>query len=46
MFTREVNLNSWNKSQIDKNLLKELSSRSNFKGINDVVIFLLALLKC
>ena len=43
MFAGELDLKDWYKPNFDKKLLKELSKRSDLKGIIDVFIFLLAL---
>ena len=44
MFAGEVDLNSWYKPKIDKKVLKDLSKRSDVKGIIDISIFGIALL--
>ena len=44
MFAGEVDLNTWYKPKIDKKTLKELSKRSDVKGIFDIFIFVIALL--
>ena len=44
MFAGEVDLNNWYKPKIDKKTLKELSKRSDVKGIVDISIFVIALL--
>ena len=44
MFAGEVDLNSWYKPKIDKKILKDLSKRSDAKGIIDISIFCIALL--
>ena len=44
MFAGEVDLNTWYKPTIDRKILKDLSKRSNLKGIIDISIFGLALL--
>ena len=44
MFAGEVDLNSWYKPQIEKKTLKEISKRSDVKGIFDVSIFFISLL--
>ena len=43
MFAGEVDLNSWYKPKIDKKVLKDLSKRSDVKGIIDISIFGIAL---
>jgi len=35
----ELNLNEWYKPNIDKKILKELSKRSDWKGIRHAIIF-------
>ena len=44
MFAGEVDLNNWYKPKIDKKILKNLSKRSDAKGIMDISIFCIALL--
>ena len=44
MFAGEVDLNSWYKPEIDKKILKELSKRSDTKGIFDISLFIIILL--
>ena len=44
MFAGEVDLNTWYKPKIDKKILKDLSKRSDLKGIIDISIFGIALL--
>ena len=44
MFAGEVDLNTWYKPKIDKKTLKELSKRSDLKGLIDISIFIVALL--
>jgi len=44
MFAGEVDLNTWYKPKIDKKTLKELSKRSDSKGLIDISIFIVALL--
>jgi len=44
MFAGEVDLNTWYKPKIDKKTLKELSKRSDSKGLIDVSVFMVALL--
>ncbi len=44
MFAGEVDLKTWYKPNIDKKTLKELSKRSDIKGLIDVSIFIVALL--
>ena len=44
MFAGEVDLKNWYKPNIDKKTLKELSKRSDIKGLIDVSIFIVALL--
>jgi hypothetical protein len=44
MFAGEVDLNNWYKPKIDKKILKDLSKRSDAKGIVDISIFCIALL--
>ena len=44
MFAGEVKLEDWYKPKIDKKILKELTLRSDLKGIIDVIIYLFALL--
>ena len=39
MFAGEVDLNTWYKPTIDRKILKDLSKRSNLKGIIDISIF-------
>ena len=39
MFAGEVNLKQWYKPNIDKKILKELSKRSDWKGIRHVTIY-------
>ena len=43
MFAGEVDLNTWYKPDIDKKTLKELSKRSDIKGIKDISIYIIAL---
>jgi len=43
MFAGEIDLNDWYKPNINKNILKGLSKRSDLKGIIDVFIYLLSL---
>jgi fatty acid desaturase len=43
MFAGEVDLNTWYKPTIDKKTLKELSKRSDIKGIIDISLFVIAL---
>jgi len=43
MFAGELDLKDWYKPNFDKKFLKELSKRSDLKGIIDVFIYLLAL---
>ncbi len=44
MFAGEVDLKTWYKPNIDKKTLKELSKRSDIKGLIDVSIFIFALI--
>ena len=44
MFAGEVDLKTWYKPNIDKKTLKELSKRSDIKGLIDVSIFIVALI--
>ena len=44
MFAGEVDLNTWYKPKIDKKTLKELSKRSDSKGLIDISVFIVALL--
>ena len=44
MFAGEVDLQSWYKPTIDKKTLKELSKRSDIKGIIDISLFVVALI--
>ena len=44
MFAGDVDLKTWYKPEIDKKKLKELSKRSDIKGIIDISIFILAIL--
>ena len=44
MFAGEVDLNTWYKPKIDKKTLKELSKRSDSKGLIDVSLFMVVLL--
>ena len=44
MFAGEVDLQSWYKPRIDKKTLKELSKRSDIKGIIDISLFVVALI--
>ena len=44
MFAGEVDLKTWYKPKIDKKTLKELSKRSDIKGLTDVSIFIVALI--
>ncbi len=44
MFAGEVDLNTWYKPKIDKKKLKELSKRSDSKGLIDISVFIVALL--
>jgi len=44
MFAGEVDLKTWYKPHVDKQILKELSKRSDLKGFFDIAIFFLALL--
>jgi hypothetical protein len=43
MFAGEVDLKNWYKPNIDKKILKELSKRSDSKGIIDISLFVIAL---
>ena len=43
MLAGEVDLNTWYKPHIDKKTLKELSKRSDLKGLVDISLYLLAL---
>ena len=44
MFAGEVDLKTWYKPKIDKKTLKELSKRSDIKGLIDISIFIVALI--
>ena len=44
MLAGEVDLNSWYKPEIDKKILKELSKRSDTRGIFDISLFIIILL--
>ena len=44
MFAGEVDLKTWYKPKIDKKTLKELSKRSDTKGLLDISIFIVALI--
>jgi len=44
MFAGEVDLNTWYKPKIDKKVLKELSKRSDIKGIIDISLYFIALI--
>ena len=44
MFAGEVDLNTWYKPAIDKKILKELSKRSDIKGIIDISLYFIALI--
>ena len=44
MFAGDVDLKTWYKPNIDKKILKELSKRSDKKGIIDILIFFFAIL--
>ena len=44
MFAKDVDLKTWYKPKIDKKTLKDLSKRSNTKGIIDISIFILTIL--
>ena len=44
MLAGDVDLKTWYKPEVDKKILKELSKRSDIKGIFDVSIFILAIL--
>ena len=44
MFAGEVDLKTWYKPNIDKKTLKELSKRSDIKGLLDISIFIVALI--
>ena len=44
MFAGEVDLNTWYKPKIDKKTLKELSKRSDSKGLIDISVFIVVLL--
>ena len=44
MFAGEIDLNTWYKPKIDKKTLKELSKRSDSKGLIDISVFIVALL--
>ena len=44
MFAGEVDLKTWYKPNIDKKTLKELSKRSDIKGLTDVSLFIVALI--
>ncbi len=40
----DVNLNKWHRFEVDKNLLKELSKKSNVRGIHHITVFFILLL--
>ena len=42
MFAGELDLKDWYKPNFDKKILKELSKRSDLKGIIDVFIYILS----
>ena len=44
MFAGEVDLKTWYKPKIDKKTLKELSKRSDIKGLLDISVFIVALI--
>ena len=44
MFAGEVDLNTWYKPKIDKKTLKELSNRSDVKGLVNISLFITALI--
>ena len=44
MFAGEVDLQSWYKPDVDKKILKELSKRSDSKGLLDIGLFIIALI--
>ncbi len=44
MFAGEVDLKTWYKPKIDKKILKELSKRSDIKGLLDISVFIVALI--
>ena len=44
MFAGEINLIDWYKPNINKKILKELSKRSDSRGLLDIIIYLIALL--
>ena len=44
MFAGEVDLKTWYKPKIDKKTLKELSKRSDTKGLLDIFVFIVALI--
>ena len=44
MFAGEVDLKTWYKPNIDKKTLKELSKRSDIKGLLDISVFIVALI--
>ena len=44
MFAGEIDLKTWYKPKIDKKTLKELSKRSDTKGLLDISIFIVALI--
>ena len=44
MFAGEVDLQSWYKPDVDKKILKELSKRSDFRGLLDIGLFIIALI--
>ena len=44
MFAGEVDLKTWFKPKIDKKTLKELSKRSDIKGLLDISVFIVALI--
>ena len=43
MFAGDLNLKSWYKPNIDKKILKEFSKRSDFKGMFDILLFIVIL---
>ena len=44
MLAGDVDLKTWYKPEVDKKILKELSKRSDKKGIIDISIFFFAIL--
>ena len=44
MLAGDVDLKTWYKPEVNKKILKELSKRSDLKGIIDVSLFIIAIL--